>query len=96
MTSSDVNPLDTLASDACDLYTALQDTGHRAMDALRAMDPEVVEELLATFESEDRAAGWLISRTIGFGGHSALDLLAQRKREQVMDVIHHLRYGFCA
>jgi len=96
MTASDVNPLDTLANEACNLYAALKDTGHRAMDALRAMDPDVLEELLATFESEDRAAGWLISRTIGFGGHSALDLLAQGKREQVTDVIHHLRYGFCA
>jgi uncharacterized protein (DUF2384 family) len=96
MTSSDVKPLDMLASEACNLYAGLKDTGHRAMEALRTIDPIAVEELVATFQSEDRAAGWLISRTIGFGGRSALDLFAQGEREQVMDVLHHLRYGFCA
>jgi len=96
MTSSEVNPLDTLASEARNLYAALEDTGHRTMEALRAIDPNVIEELVATFGSEDRAAGWLISRTIGFGGRCALDLLAQGEREEVLQVLHNLRYGFCA
>lgn len=91
-----VSDLDTLASEARNIYAALKDTGRRAMEALRTIDPILVEELVATFEAEDRAAGWLISWTIGFGGRSALDLLAQGEREEVLQVLHNLRYGFCA
>ena len=96
MTSSDFNPLDPLRADAARLYADLEDTGRRAMEALRRIDPVVIEELVATFESEDRAARWLISRTIGFGGRSALELLAHEEREEVLHVLHHLRYGLCA
>ncbi|WP_250436260.1 MbcA/ParS/Xre antitoxin family protein [Caballeronia sp. ATUFL_F2_KS9A] len=96
MISSDFNPLEPLTADAARLYADLEDTGRRAMEALRTIDPVVSEELFATFESEDRAARWLISRTIGFGGRSALELLSQGDREEVMHVLHHLRYGFCA
>nr|WP_277403040.1 antitoxin Xre/MbcA/ParS toxin-binding domain-containing protein [Burkholderia sp. Ac-20365] len=59
------------------------------------VDESLLSELLATFESEEMAAGWLVGRTIGFGGRSALDLLAQGKREKVLQVLHHLRYGLC-
>jgi len=96
MTSSDFNPLDPLTADAARLYADLEDTGRRAMEALRKIDPVVIEELVATFESQDRAARWLTSRTIGFGGRSALELLSRGDREEVMHVLHHLRYGFCA
>ncbi|NVH73674.1 DUF2384 domain-containing protein [Paraburkholderia sp. JPY432] len=96
MTEVDPKQIDALAAEASRLYAALTDNGRRAMEALRTIDPIVVEELVATFESDDAAAGWLISRTIGFGGSSALDLLAQGEREQVMHVLHHLRYGLCA
>ncbi|WP_083788711.1 MbcA/ParS/Xre antitoxin family protein [Paraburkholderia atlantica] len=44
---------------------------------------------------QDEAASWLISRTIGFGGSSALELLAQDERQRVMQVLNHLRYGPC-
>ena len=90
------NPLSSLSAEAWSLYDSLKETGRRAMMELRRSDPSMVEELVATFESEDGAAGWLISRTIGFGGRSAWDLLANEEREQVMHVLHHLRYGLCA
>ncbi|MEX3932160.1 hypothetical protein AB4Y32_10175 [Paraburkholderia phymatum] len=86
----------TLAKEACALYGSLGQTGLRAIGALRSTDPELVDELLATFESRGEAASWLVSRTIGFGGFSALELLAQGERERVMHVLNHLRFGLCA
>jgi uncharacterized protein (DUF2384 family) len=96
MTQIDLNPIDTLAAEASGLYAALEDTGRRAMEALRVTDPALVNELIETFEKEEGAAAWLVSRTIGFGGRSALDLLAQGERAQVMHIVHHLHYGLCS
>ncbi|MEX3951071.1 antitoxin Xre/MbcA/ParS toxin-binding domain-containing protein [Paraburkholderia sp. EG287B] len=42
------------------------------------------------------ASAWLASRTTGFGGRCALELLAQGERAQVVHVLNHLRYGLCA
>ncbi|SIT41797.1 hypothetical protein BN2476_300199 [Paraburkholderia piptadeniae] len=88
--------IETLAQETSGLYAGLRQTGCRAIGVLRATDPELVDALLATFESHDEAAAWLVGRTIGFGGSSALELLAQGERERVMQVLNHLRYGLCA
>jgi hypothetical protein len=77
------------------LYAGLEQAGCRAIGTLLSTDPELVEALLATFESRDEAAPWLVSRTTGFGGSSALELLAQGERARVMHVLNHLRYGLC-
>ncbi|MGF6636522.1 MbcA/ParS/Xre antitoxin family protein [Paraburkholderia sp. MM6662-R1] len=96
MTQIEPKQIDALAAEVSRLYASLEDAGRGTLEALRETDPTIVEELIATFESEDKAARWLISRTIGFGGRSAVDLLAQGDREQVMLALGHLRYGFCA
>jgi hypothetical protein len=91
-----MSEIESLAKEASGLYAGLEQTGFRAIGALRSIDPELVDELLATFESMNEAAPWLVSRTIGFGGSSALELLAQGERQRVMHVLNHLRYGLCA
>ncbi|MGF6288716.1 MbcA/ParS/Xre antitoxin family protein [Paraburkholderia youngii] len=90
-----MSEIKTLAEEASGLYAQLAQTGFRAISALRSTDPELVDALLATFGSIDGAAPWLVSRTIGFGGSSALELLAQGARQRVMHVLNHLRYGLC-
>ena len=88
--------IEKLAVEVSGLYAGLEQTGSRAMGVLRSSDPELVDELLATFESETRSVDWLVSRTIGFGGSSALELLAQGERQSVIQVLNHLRYGIFA
>jgi hypothetical protein len=87
--------IETLAEETSGLYAGPRQTGCRAIGVLRATDTELVDALLATFESHDEAATWLVGRTIGFGGSSALELLAQGERARVMHVLNHLRYGLC-
>jgi hypothetical protein len=87
--------IETLAEETSGLYTGLAQTGCRAIGVLRVTDPELVDALLATFESHDEAAAWLVARTIGFGGTSALELLAQGEHARVMHILNHLRYGLC-
>lgn len=82
-----------LVGEASGLYMALEQTGRRATEVLHRTDPDLFHGLLETFEEEGEAAAWLVSRTIGFGGRSALELLANGEREQVMRVLDHLRYG---
>jgi hypothetical protein len=91
-----VTLIEALAGEVSGLYAALEHTGSRAMEALRSTAPILADELVATFESEDRAAAWLVSRTTGFGGRCALELLAQGEREWVTNIVHHLRYGLCS
>jgi len=56
MRRSSVTEIETLVEDVSRMYTGLERTGIRAIDALSSTDPELVDELLATFESRDRAA----------------------------------------
>ncbi|TCG03667.1 hypothetical protein BZM27_46675 [Paraburkholderia steynii] len=88
--------IQTLADEASGLYAALEQTGSRAMGVLRSSDPELVDELLATFESGTQSVHWLVSRTIGFGDSSALELLAQGERQSVIQLLKNLRDGIFA
>ncbi|CAD6563131.1 hypothetical protein ACFQ3P_41875 [Paraburkholderia sabiae] len=88
--------IERLAEAASGQYADLERIGCRAVNALRSSDPDLVEGLLATCESENQAGHWLVGRTIGFGGSSALELLAQGKREHVIQVVNHLRFGLCS
>lgn len=85
--------IETLVEEVSHLYTDLGRTGIRAIDALGLTDPDLVAELLAMFESRDRAAIWLVRRMAAFGGYSALEMLWQGEREPVMSVLHVLRVG---
>ncbi|MEM5341467.1 antitoxin Xre/MbcA/ParS toxin-binding domain-containing protein [Paraburkholderia azotifigens] len=87
--------IERLAEEVSGLYADIERAGCRAVDALRSSDPDLADALLATFESGDRAGDWLTSQPIGFDGYSALELLAQGEREQVMQVLNHLRIGLC-
>ncbi|MEX3966811.1 MbcA/ParS/Xre antitoxin family protein [Paraburkholderia sp. EG286B] len=88
--------IETLATRVSGLYVALEESGRRAVEALRQTDPALVDLLVGVFESEAGASAWLASRTTGFGGRCALELLAQGERAWVMRVLNHLRYGLCA
>ncbi|MEC5405994.1 hypothetical protein VOM14_10545 [Paraburkholderia sp. MPAMCS5] len=85
--------IETLVEEIFRLYTGLERTGIRAMDALSLTDPELVAELLATFESRDKAGSWLARRMAAFGGCCALEMLSQGERESVTSVLHILRVG---
>ncbi|MEX3982152.1 MbcA/ParS/Xre antitoxin family protein [Paraburkholderia sp. EG287A] len=87
--------IETLAAQVSGLYAALEESGRRAIETLRQTDAALADGLVGAFESEAGAAAWLASRTTGFGGRSALELLAQGERAQVMHVLDHLRYGLC-
>jgi hypothetical protein len=87
--------MELAAQEVINLYDELQQVGLRALERLRSSDPEIADELLATFETADASAEWLASRTIGFGGECALDLLATGRRDYVLHILHHLRYGLC-
>ncbi|SKD04104.1 hypothetical protein SAMN05445504_9136 [Burkholderia sp. CF099] len=83
--------IETLVEEVSQLYTALGRTGIQAFDALGVTDPELVAELLATHESRERAAKWLVRRMAPFGGFSALEMLSQGERDAVMSVLHIIR-----
>ncbi|NVH75952.1 hypothetical protein FSB08_26315 [Paraburkholderia sp. JPY432] len=83
--------IETLVEEVSRLYTELKRTGMRAMDALGVSDPDLVAGLLATHESRERAAGWLVRRMAPFGEFSALEMLSQGEREAVMSVLHILQ-----
>lgn len=85
--------IETLVEEVSRLYADLGRTGIRAIDALGLTDPDLVAELLAMFESRDRAAIWIVRRMAAFGGYSALEMLWQGEREPVMSVLHVLRVG---
>ncbi|WP_233808911.1 antitoxin Xre/MbcA/ParS toxin-binding domain-containing protein [Paraburkholderia sp. HP33-1] len=88
--------IEILAGEAARLHAALDYAGRRAMEALRVADPAIVNRLIQTFGKEEGAAAWLVSRTADLDGRSALELLAQGQREEVMLSLHHLRYGRCS
>ena len=88
--------IETLVENVSLLYTGLERTGIRAIDALSSTAPELVDELLATFESRDRAANWLVRRMVAFSGFCALEMLSQGEREPVMSILHIVRDGLRA
>jgi hypothetical protein len=96
MTQSELDGIEKLAAQVSMLYSSLEHAGRTALVILYESDASLLAELVKTFGSEDRAAHWLISRKISFGGRSALDLLASGRREQVLQVLLQIDEGFFA
>jgi uncharacterized protein (DUF2384 family) len=78
------------------LNSSLEHAGQTALVILHESDARFLAELVKTFGSEDKAARWLISRRISFGGRSALDLLASGERELVLQLLLQLDEGYFA
>lgn len=80
-----------LAQQAAELDARYLDIGDRALDAIRQTDAELARELDETWG--ETAARWLTAKTPGFGGRSALALLANGERDRVMQAIHQVKHG---
>jgi hypothetical protein len=96
MTRSEQERIEKLATRVSLLHSSMEHAGHTGLEILHKYDASFLEELIETFGAEDKAARWLISRKICFGGRNALDLLASGEREYVLQVLRQLDNGFFA
>jgi Protein of unknown function (DUF2384) len=78
------------------LRSEIRALGRSATERLRSTDPDLAEGLEAVFDSPDQPAAWLVERTIGFRGRTALELLANGERDTVLRALHHIQYGLGA
>ncbi|WP_321871962.1 hypothetical protein [Paraburkholderia tropica] len=83
--------LQSLARQAAELDALYRDLGAKALDALRQSDPELARELDDMWD--ENAPRWLTEKPLGFGGRSALELLANDERDRVMRALLQLKCG---
>ncbi len=63
------------------------------LDVLRAIDPEIAEQMVEVFGDRIKAARWLSAPVRSLGGVAPLQAFAAGKRGDVLGVLLQIRHG---
>lgn len=82
-----MSEIETLAATVIRSVEALRQTGLRVVECIQLTDPELATVLLDGFGTVEQAALWLTSPHPLFGGQRPVELLANNRREEILQVI---------
>jgi uncharacterized protein (DUF2384 family) len=82
-----MSEIETLAATVIRSVEGLRQTGLRVVECIQLTDPELATVLLDGFGTVEQAALWLTSPHPLFGGQRPVELLANNRREEILQVI---------
>ena len=82
-----MSEIETLAATVIRSVEGLRQTGLRVVECIQRTDPELATVLLDGFGTVEQAALWLTSPHPLFGGQRPVELLANNRREEILQVI---------
>ena len=82
-----MSEIETLAATVIRSVEGLRQTGLRVVECIQLTDPELATVLLEGFGTAEQAGLWLTSPHPLFGGQRPVELLANNRREEILQVI---------
>jgi uncharacterized protein (DUF2384 family) len=83
----DMSEIEMLADTVVRSIEALRQTGLRVVECIQVTDPELATVLLDGFGTAEQAGLWLSSPHPLFGGIPPVELLANNRREEILQVV---------
>lgn len=87
---------DTVNAIAADVETIQREYAAKLsviLNRLEAIDPEVAKQTIEVFDDRNDAALWLASRHPCFHGLNPYQVIANGKRQEVLDVLGRIEHG---
>lgn len=88
--------LAALAGETVRLREQQRQIGLQAIEILRSADPQLVSRLLELYGTAEQAASWLVDQIPALGFRTPVELLAEGRREAVLQSVHAQLYGLGA
>jgi uncharacterized protein (DUF2384 family) len=82
-----MSEIETLAATVIRSLEGLRQTGLRVVECIQLTDPELATVLLEGFGTAEQAGLWLTSPHPLFRGKRPVELLANNRREEILQVI---------
>jgi hypothetical protein len=82
-----MSEIETLAGRVTRSIEGLRQTGLRVLECIEETDPELATALLEGFGTPEQAGLWLTSPHPLFGGIPPVELLANKRREEILQVV---------
>jgi len=82
-----MSEIETLAGTAIRSIEALRQSGLHVVECIQVTDPELATALLEGFGTAEQAGLWLTTPHVLFGGVLPVELLANNRREEILQVV---------